>query len=149
MFEIKYSLSGNASSDVTKADETDLRYNLFLGSLILKTQKKSIIIDWDWIPLIDFAICLLAICNNLLTKIKGEEEFEFTESDAKVFFQRNGDRIKIVTSFSDQVLEMSFEEFQKGVKMFYKNLLFEIVGKVQEIKYNSSFIEYLKEAGKL
>ncbi|MES2619693.1 MAG: hypothetical protein V4615_02495 [Bacteroidota bacterium] len=149
MFEVKYSFSDNVSSDIIKADETDLRYNLFLGSLILKTQKKSIIIDWDWIPLIDFAICLLAICNNLLTKMKGEEEFEFTESDSKVFFQKNGDRIKIITSFSDEVLEMSFEEFQSAVKMFYKSLLFEIVGKVQEIKNNSSFIEYLKEAEQL
>jgi len=32
---------------------------------------------------------------------------------------------------------------------FYKSLLFEVVGKANEIKNNSSFIEYLKEAEKL
>jgi len=149
MFEIKYRFSGSASSDITKSDETDLRYNLFLGSLILKTQNNSIIIDWDWIPLIDFAICLFTICNNLNTKMQGEEEFEFTESDSKIIFQKNGDRIKIVTSFSDEILEMSFEEFQEGVRTFYKSLLFEVVEKNQEIKDNASFVKYLKEAEKL
>lgn len=149
MFEIKHSFSINTHSDITKADETNLRYNLFLGSLILKTQNNSIIIDWDWVPLIDFAICLFTICNNLFTKKEGEEDFEFTESDSKIIFQKNGDKIKIVTSFSDETLEMSFKEFQEGIRVFYKSLLFEVVEKNQEVKDNVSFVEYLKEAEKL
>ena len=149
MFDIKYHLSYNTYSDITKADESDLRYNLFLGNLVLKTQSQSIIIDWDWIPLLDFAFCLLTISNNLSAKMRAEEEFEFTESDAKIYFQKNNDKIKIVVSFSDKQLEISFEEFKTGVHEFYKNLVFEIITKDKEIKNNILFLEYLKEAEKL
>lgn len=149
MFEVIYNLSGNAPSNVAQADEVDLRYNLFLGSLILKTSINSVVIDWDWVPLIDFSICLLAICNVLFEKEQGEEEMEFTESDSRLFFQKNGDRIRIATSFSDENLEMSFEEFQRGVKQFYKDLIFDIVEKKEEIKNNATFTEYLMEAEKM
>lgn len=149
MFEIKYNFSKNNDINVVDADETALRYNFFLGSIILKKENKSIVIDWDWVPLIDFAICLLIICNNLLKKTQGEEEFEFTESDSKITFQKNGNTIKIVTSFSDEILEMSFEEFKKSVRKFYKDVIFEVVEKNQEIKDNASFIEYFKEAEKM
>ena len=149
MFEIKYNFSKNNDMNVIDADETALRYNFFLGSLLLKKENKSIAIDWDWIPLIDFAICILIICNSLLKKTQGEEEFEFTESDSKITFQKNGDKIKIITSFSDEILEMDFEEFQKSVKEFYKDIIFEVVEKKQGIKDNASFIEYLKEAKKM
>ncbi len=149
MFEIKYNFSGSNSSDAVNADTAAFRYNLFLGSLILKEDNHSIIFDWDWIPLLDFALSLLAICNNLTSKVIGEEEFEFTESDATIIFSRNGDRIKMMSSFSNESLEMNFGEFQKGVKSFYKEIIFDILGKRQELKSNSVFIEYLREAEKM
>jgi hypothetical protein len=145
MFEIKYNFSRNNNVNVVDADETAIRYNLFLGSLILKKEDKSIVIDWDWVPLIDFAICLRTICNSLLKKMHSEEEFEFTESDSRIMFQKDGDKITIATSFSDEIIEISFEEFQKAVSKFYKEVIFEAVEKNKEIKNNDSFIEYLKE----
>ncbi|SFC82836.1 hypothetical protein SAMN05421747_13216 [Parapedobacter composti] len=149
MFEIKYNFSKNNNVSAVDADETALRYHLFLGSLILKRENKSIVIDWDWIPLIDFAICLLAIYNSLHKKTQGEEEFEFTESDARITFQKNENNIKIITSFSDEALEMNMEEFQKAINKFYKDIIFEVAKENQEIKGNNSFNEYLKEAEKM
>ena len=149
MFEINYNFSNDNSQDVAKADETTLRYNLFLGSLILKKGNNSISIDWDWIPLLDFALCLLTICNSLAQKIRGEKEFEFTESEAKIFFQRDGDTVRIVTSFSNEILEMSFEDFQKAIKKFYKDVIFDVLGKNQVLRNNTTFLGYLKEAEKM
>jgi len=149
MFEINYNFSDDNSSDVTKADETALRYNLFLGSVILKQGNNSISIDWDWIPLLDFSLCLFTIYNNLVQKIKGEEEFEFTESEAKVFFQKDGDRIKIITSFSSEILEMSFEDFQKAIRKFYKDVIFDVLGRNQALRNNTTFLGYLNEAERM
>jgi len=149
MFEIKYNFSDNSNENVAIADETELRYNLFLGSLNFKRDNKTISTDWDWIPLLDVVICLVIISNSLLKKMQGKEEFEFTESDLKIIFQKDGDWIKITASFSDEILEMSFEEFQRVVKKFYKDVIFAIVEKNHEIKDNSSFIKYLKEAEKM
>jgi hypothetical protein len=149
MFEINYNFSDDNSSDVTQADETVLRYSHFLGSVILKNGNNSVSINWDWIPLLDFALCLITIFNNLVQKIKGEEEFEFTESEAKIIFQKDGDRIKIITSFSDEILEMRFEDFQKTIKKFYKDVIFDILGKNQGLRNNTTFLGYLKEAQKM
>jgi hypothetical protein len=149
MFEIKYNFLKDNDMNVVNADETALRYNFILGSIALKKDNNSITLDWDWIPLLDFAICLLAICNSLVKKGQGMEKFEFTESDSIITFQKNGDKIRVVTSFSDQFLEMSFEEFQKVIRKFYKDVIFEAAEKNQAIKKNDSFIKYLKEAEKM
>jgi hypothetical protein len=50
VLEIKYHFANSNYPDIAKADETTLRYNLFLGSLIFKNDIATIPIDWDWIP---------------------------------------------------------------------------------------------------
>lgn len=146
MFEIKYSFSNSAHFDITRADEGDLRYSLFLGNLILKTINNSIIIDWNWVPLFDFAICLVQICNKLLKEEIKKAEFEFTESDEKLIFHKNGNSVKICTTFSDEILEMTFENFQMGARDFYKAVVSEILSKNVGLKDNEVFLKYLKEA---
>lgn len=149
MFEIKYSFSNYSNPDVATANEMALRYNLFLGSLTFKKGFKTISIDWDWIPLLDFAICLLVICSSLLKKIQGEEEFEFTESDAKIVFKKNGQYVEVFTTFSNEILEMNFEDFQKAVRRFFKDLIFDILAKNEELRKNQVFLKYLNDAQKI
>src|SRR5688572_23753660 len=127
MFEIRYHFSNNNSSAVEDADATALRYSLFLGSLSFKNGDRSLTFEWDWIPLLDFALCLFDIHNELVHAKKLEKEFEFTESDEKIIFTRDGNRVKITSSSSGEVLEMSFDEFQKAVKKFYKEIIFDIL----------------------
>src|ERR1044071_4882483 len=148
MFEINYRFSHDNAQDVTKADEISLRYNLFLGSLIFKKENNSISIDWGWIPLLDFALCALTICNDLVQKIRGEAEFEFTETDAKIIFKRDRDAVRITTSFSTEILEMDFKDFQKAITKFYKDVVFGVLEKNQVLKNNPTFLEYLNEAEK-
>jgi hypothetical protein len=141
MFEIQFRLSNNDDKNIV-VDETNIRYDCFLGSIKLKNEKISILIDWEWIPLLDFALCLLIISKQF-HKINQVEEFEFTESDSKLIFQKTGSSIKIFFSFSEELLETSFEEFEEGCKMFYKNLLQEIVTKNENIEKNAFFLKYL------
>jgi hypothetical protein len=126
MFEIQYSVSPNFESKNISNEPMDLRYDYMLGSITLRHCDSSIMMDWGWIPIYDFAICLVEICNKLL---KGEQrqEFEFTESDAKILFGRRGiDMIKISTTFSNEEIEMSLLDFQNGIAGFYKSITSEL-----------------------
>ena len=149
MFEIKYSYSGNNHPDVINADETALRYNHFLGNLTLKKGNDSIVLDWGWIPLVDFALCLQVISKTLLQKAIGEEEFEFTESDAKIIFKKNGDVIRVSASSSNGVLEMGCEDFQNAANKFYKDIILNALNENQMLRSNKKFVEYIKEAEKI
>lgn len=135
-YSFSKSFISNFTGNISEADKMALRYDLFPGSIYLKSDKADIILDWDWIPLLDFSICLLSICSNLLKKLIGVEEFDFTESGAKIIFIRHADMVKISSSFSEKILNISFEEFQKTVRKFYKAIVFQysgnyICGKVQ------------------
>ncbi|NII29044.1 hypothetical protein HB364_28455 [Pseudoflavitalea sp. X16] len=146
MFEIEYNFSNTNSENIVDADETTLRYSLFLGNLTLKNAGKSIKIDWDWVPLLDFALSMVMICDNLHENKNGEELFEFTESDEKIIFEKNGNKIKITTSFTDDALEMDFVIFKTITDKFYKKLISDIFIKNQELKDNTAFIKYLDKA---
>lgn len=90
MFEINYRFSNSNYLSSANPDESTLRYSLFLGDVILKDEKSAISMDWDWIPILDFAICMIAIYNNLFEKESSIEEFEFTESNEKLIFRKKG-----------------------------------------------------------
>ena len=146
MFKINYNISTTANSDLSKANEADLRYNLFLGSLILKTSKSSIVIDWDWIPLFDFALCLISISIILSKNEMIETDFEFTESDEKLIFKKQNNDISILSTFSDDILELKFNDFQTSSKSFYNEIVDEIISKNVELKKNINFNKLMKEA---
>ena len=149
MFQINYSFSNYNSLDTTRIDDVSLRYNLFLGSLVLKEENNSISMNWNWIPLIDFASCVFVIYNNLIVKNNAKEKFEFTESEAEIIFSRNENIIKITTSFSNDVLEISLADFQYAVTKFYKNVVFDILEINPTLRDNAVFCRYMNEADKM
>lgn len=142
MFEIKYSFSNNNQLNAIYLDEETLRYNVFLGNLILKKDSESIVIDWGWIPLLDFAICLLTIYNNISEKKEGYEEFEFTESDEKIFFERNHNILKITTTFSENTLKIDFEDFKNAFKKFYKGIFHDVLLQNRQLLENKAFLTH-------
>jgi hypothetical protein len=147
MFEIKYRFAGNYPEDVKNADEMTLRYELFLGSLWLEKDNKMISMDWEWIPLLDFALCLHTIYEELNKQVKGEEIFYFTESDAIVTFRRAKDKCEIFTSLSDISLMMSYAEFQDAVQQFCKTVITDILSHNKGLKDNNAFKEAVENAG--
>ncbi len=145
MFEIKYKFSDSNFIDIANLNDTSLRYNLFLGNITLQKNKDLILLDWCWIPILDFALCLVSISDTLSQKTNGEKELDFTESDEKLIFQKTNNNIKIITSFSNEILEINFEDFKKVVKEFYKNFISDVVKQNHELKNNKIFLKYLKE----
>lgn len=148
IFEIKYVFSIKRPVDFSKANDDNLRYTLFLGSVYLSEDTQSIPIGWDWIPLLDFAICLHGISSGMGKKQIHREEFEFTESNEKVIFEQEKGRVKISTSFSDEVLNTTVDNFQQGVQKFYESLLTDLVNKNPALEGNEAFRVYLKRIKK-
>lgn len=147
MFEIKYSFAEDYTEAGKNVDETALRYELFLGSFRLEKDDKTLSVDWNWIPLLDFALCLQTICNRLNKQAGGEEIFDFTESDATITFRRNEDKCEIFTSFSDTSFMMNYPEFQEAVRLFSKKVITDILSKNEKLKDNRVFKKALKNAG--
>jgi len=147
MFEIKYRFAKNQPEVVNDIDELALRYEFFLGSLWLEKNDTKLSMDWNWIPLLDFALCLKFIYNQLSEQVQGEEIFDFTESDATIAFRRDEDKCEIVPSFSNRSLMMSFIEFQEAVQLFCEKVITDILSKNKKLKNNVVFKNAMENAG--
>lgn len=144
MFEIKYCFTENNTEVAKNVDEMTLRYELFLGSVWLEIDDKKISMDWKWIPLLDFALCLHTICGSLNKQAKGEEVFEFTESEATILFRREGDKCEVSASFTNSCLTMRYVAFQDAVQLFCRNIIADILSKNENLKANRVIKKIMK-----
>lgn len=78
--------------------------------------------DWDWIPLLDFANCLKMITKSLLSNEVCEEYFEFTENDEKLVFSRQLTEVRIYSTFSSVVIDTTIADFEKAVCDFHRSI---------------------------
>ena len=146
MVEIKYRFVEKYMDIVNVLDDIELRYELFLGSLWIENDDKSIAMDWGWIPLLDFAFCMHYISNRLNEEAKGEEIFEFTESDATITILRDEDQCELLTSLSGVRLKMSFAEFREAVRLFCQKVVDDILSNNESLKDNAVFKEEMESA---
>lgn len=145
MFKINFLLVPDIQEfDLLNMDETQMRYAIFVGSVTLEADESSINLNWGWIPLIDFAISLDLISKQLARLNNAKETFEFTESDDKLFFEREEDMLSISTSFSHEILKVDFEQFIYEVKIFCNRVFAEC----QDVYKNISRFNWFKEAVK-
>ncbi len=119
MFKISYEIIQENLSDVVTITEEQIHYDFLLGNVFFITEKAEIKMDWEWIPLLDFAFCLSNIGKSLSKKQSFKECFEFTESGEIIEFSSEKNRIKIISSFSSVQLEMSIEIFVKSIEDFH------------------------------
>lgn len=149
MIEIKYFFSEEHIQKNMVINEVSLRYELFLGSLIFKNGSQQLFLDWNWIPILDFALCLLKITSELSeSPIENEKEFDFTESDERIKFEKNESIIKISFSFSNEIFESTIEDLQNVSHDFYKKVVFDILKKNNGIENDLIFSKYLMDAKK-
>lgn len=104
-------------SHLSEANEVSLRYDLFLGDIRFSINGVDFNCNWGWIPVIDFAASLLLIIRQLED---GEcaEEFEFTESDARIHFVRQDDTVHLSTTFTKEAVLVSLAELSLAVREF-------------------------------
>src|SRR6266478_1771391 len=115
-------------ADMATVEETDLRYYVAQGDVVLGTDQTDLSADWGWIPLIDFALALREIAE-ALSESEGSETFEFTESEATLQFDRIGDEIVITSSYAPGELRAPFSAFRNQVDEFARRLNSELLQK--------------------
>jgi hypothetical protein len=137
---LEYRLSGSWDKDpsfLTSANESDLRYYAFPGDIILRKEQTDLSTDWGWVQLVDFALGLRGI----LETIEGsdEAEFEFTESDATLRFDRHGREVAISGSYAPGKIIVPLTELKKQVADFSHRLDAELLGKQPNLRENTVY----------
>lgn len=141
---LDYRLSENwdeNSSNLSAADETDLRYYAATGDVILRKDQNDLSARWGWIPLIDFALALRKIAG-ALALTEGSETFEFTESDATLRFERRGQQIIIRGSYAPGEITVPFAEFSEQARDFARRLDAELLAKCPELRRNPVYQDF-------
>ena len=122
MFEVKYQIIHQNYDNFESISEIDIRYGFLAGSIILSTSDAKIEMEWEWIPLLDFAYCMKKIVSNLKTNGTSKEYFEFTENAETLEFLRCEKQLTISASFSPVIIITDWEIFEKAVNDFHFNI---------------------------
>ena len=64
------------SADLRDKGESELYCDQFLGDIIFRVDGSNMSASWGWIPIIDFAVCLSRIAEEL--QPSQTESFDFT-----------------------------------------------------------------------
>jgi len=146
VINLSYSLSGSWNEraeavDWKTADETTLRYEAFLGDQILIVNGVDFSAKWGWVPLMDFAACLVRIVKGLEA---GESElvFEFTESDAQLQFNRQGNNVLITSNYNNGKATVRLDELKKAANLHAERVLNEAMNSYPALKANRSLMDW-------
>jgi len=126
-------------TDLSTVEETDLRYSAASGDIVLQTDQTDLSANWGWIPLIDFALALREIAETLASA-EACETFEFTESDATLEFERQGQDVAISGSYAPgELIVVPLPVFREQVREFARRLDAELLAKHPELGKNPAY----------
>ena len=125
-------------ADLATVEETDLRYYVAPGDVMLGGGQTDLSANWGWIPLIDFALALVEIAD-ALSATEGSETFEFTESEATLQFDRVGEEVTITSSYAPGEIRASLPEFRNQVDDFARRLDKALLQKHPELELNPEY----------
>ncbi|SDL40579.1 hypothetical protein SAMN04488090_0745 [Siphonobacter aquaeclarae] len=136
MFEIRYQILSKNFSCGERISRESLHYYMFLGNIQFLGGDRQISMNWEWIPIFDFAYCVREISLALNNLQFGNEYFEFTENSEIITFSKDNSILTIKTSFSSVILEVKFDAFKSEVANFY-NSIYEKIELDLKIKLSS------------
>jgi hypothetical protein len=119
MFRIEYKITSGQPEELKHTSDEEVRYNFLLGNVSFISSNTEIEMEWEWIPMLDFAYCLQMIVSSLKVKDTAKEYYEFTENAESLEFSRQGEQLKIIASFSSAVVEAIFADFEMAVNDFH------------------------------
>ena len=125
-------------ADLATIEETDLRYYVAPGDVMLGRGQTDLSANWGWIPLIDFALALVEIAD-ALSAAEGSETFEFTESEATLQFDRVGEEVTITSSYAPGAIRAPLREFRNQVDDFARRLDKALLQKHPELELNPEY----------
>jgi hypothetical protein len=122
-----------------KMSEIDIRYRAALGNLILVVNGVDCSAAWGWIPMLDLAVALSDIRNELARRAKASETFEFTENEAAITIQRSGDIVRITTNYAPCSESIRFSEFDLRVNEFREKVFRETAMRFPALSGSEAF----------
>lgn len=142
MIEIDYELSpdnrfGQMLVDPSAASDGHLRYDFFLGNLLLRVDGVDLSARWGWIPLLDAAASLYWIVRELESG-KQQSCFEFTEGEGTIQFER-GPRgeLWISSSYAIGRACVDIAAFETAVLDFSRRVLMDALNKYPSLRHNA------------
>jgi hypothetical protein len=112
--------------DLATATEVDFRFRVALGDLILAVPPSDFGARWGWVPLIDFVVSVREILNDL--KRGGTRaQFEFTESEATLTFERYEADLIITASYAPGRIQVPLTSFEERLRWFESSLRSDLV----------------------
>ena len=141
MITLDYRLSplpgDRVERELVSASESELRYGLFLGDVVFKVDDADFSGNWGWVPVLDFALGLEHAARELLQG-KEEAEFEFTESDSAIRFQRDEGDVFISASYAPHRTVVNLEDLVKAVRAFRKRVVDDLSLTHPQLRMNST-----------
>jgi hypothetical protein len=128
-----------------------LSWSCFMGSVRLEYAEGFISGGNDIVAALDFILDLVWIDDALMTGGQASAQYSFKESDGGITFSKEGDRVSIATSWSDDVLFVGALDFHSAVDEFAKRKTGALVDAYPDLLRNPAFTSnlapYLKVPG--
>ncbi|HUS63722.1 MAG TPA: hypothetical protein VMZ28_04225 [Kofleriaceae bacterium] len=140
MFTLDYRLDAYGAaiadkSNLATVDPATLRYHLFPGDVVVRGEGADFSAPWGWVPVLDFALCLSGIGQQV--ERDGEARFEFTESTAVLEFTRDETHVAISASYAPGVLRIERSEFADAVARFERRVVDELCARYPRLAQNA------------
>lgn len=122
MLKIEYKIINDNIHKFKSLNNAQIHYYFLLGDVSIISDYEIIDINWNWIPLLDFADCLGHILSDLKNG-SNKEYFEFTENEATIEFSLEKDELKIKASFLPKnIIKTSLDDFEKAINIFHSKI---------------------------
>jgi hypothetical protein len=126
MITLDYRLSAltgdRPDRDLETATEGDLRFRLFVGDVVFRVGDADFSAYWGWVPVLDFALGLEYVAREL-GQGQQEAEFDFTESESTIRFQRDGGDVFVSASYAPHRTIVNLQDLVNAVRIFRKRVV--------------------------
>lgn len=124
----------DASTKWAELPEISLRYDHFLGDVLLVIDGVDLSARWGWVPVLDFALGFTELVGGL--RPGATEVFEFTESEAHLRVSAVGDLVEVTASFASGRAQVDRAELRLSAMAFLRGLVTRISVEHAALSYN-------------
>lgn len=124
-----------AGTDLRDVGESELHYGQFLGDVVFRVDGSDMSAPWGWIPIIDFAVCVSRIADEL--QPNHTESFEFTESEHRIDFTMRESAVEIRATYGGVPVQVTRDDLRRSTREFLRRVLDDLSAKHPSLAENA------------